>query len=332
MNTSSSVKSNTMASLNTIDESECKIELHEQSSCRTPSVINTKRPLSDSSSLSSPLHVSKKPNLENSSEAQISSPVITDPFSPSASELIDSEFQELITSTITTDSLVHNVIARIVDNALKEKFKKQEEEISFLQGVVDSLISKVNKLEAEVERQNHTSDSLEQYSRRHSVRIINSWPEQPNEDTDLKVVEMARECLNINISKEDIDRSHRVGRPRKNKPRPIIAKFVSYKTKSSIYKAKNKLKFTTGEGQKIHINEDLTKTRLSVFQKALKLKKDNLIADTWTSDGNIFVKDRSLRTHVFGKLDVYQRWENDLKAHPPLLYSEVASIGQNQQY
>ena len=106
-------------------------------------------------------------------------------------------------------------------------------------------------------------------------------------------------------------------------------KFVSNKTKSSIYKAKNKLKFTTGDGQKIHINEDLTKTRLSVFQKALKLKK-SLITDTWTSDGNVFVKERSLRTHVFSKLDVYQRWENDLKAHPPFLYSEVASIGQYQ--
>ena len=47
-------------SLNTIDESEYKIELHEQSSCRTPSVTNTKRPLTDSSSLSS----LKKPNLE----------------------------------------------------------------------------------------------------------------------------------------------------------------------------------------------------------------------------------------------------------------------------
>ena len=39
---------------------------------------------------------------------------LTDPFSPSASELIDLEFQELITSTITTDSLVHNVIALIL--------------------------------------------------------------------------------------------------------------------------------------------------------------------------------------------------------------------------
>ena len=55
----------------------------------------------------------KKPNLENSSEEEISSPVVTDPFSPSASELIDSEFQELITSTISTVSLVHNIIALI---------------------------------------------------------------------------------------------------------------------------------------------------------------------------------------------------------------------------
>ena len=75
---------------------------------------------------------------------------------------------------------------------------------------------------------------------------------------------MVNDCLNIGIDREDIDRSHRVGHPSANKPRPVIAKFISYRTKAS---------------------------RMSMFQIALKLKRDNLVTDTWTTDGNVFVKD-----------------------------------------
>ena len=91
---------------------------------------------------------------------------------------------------------------------------------------------------------------------------------------------MVKDSLDIDINEYDIDRSHRVGRPTPNRPRPIIVKFLSYKAKSSIYKARNRLKFARQTAKGFHINEDLTKTRLLMFKKALKLKKDNLISDT----------------------------------------------------
>ena len=39
-----------------------------------------------------------------------------------------------------------------------------------------------------------------------------------------------------------------------------------------------------------YINESLSKGRSSLFYKARQLKKQKLILDTWTRDGNIFVK------------------------------------------
>ena len=184
---------------------------------------NSKRQLSEGSSLSSPFPPPKRPNVREN-EFDLQSP--SDPFSPSACEVIDSNFQELIRNVLTTDSMVHDLITHIVESTVKQRTLEQEEQICYLQGMVDSLTSKVHQLEEKIEKQQVVSDHLEQYSRRHSVRIVNNWPEEPDEDTDMKVVGMVNDCLNIGIDREDIDRSHRVGRPSANKPRPVIAKFI----------------------------------------------------------------------------------------------------------
>ena len=278
---------------------------------------------SDGSSLSSFLNPHKKHNIEIESESP--SPFVEDPFSPSASELIDTKFEELIINTMTTDSFVQDLIKSMVDKAVKQRTLQQEQQICFLQGMVDSLTLKVNQLEEAAEQQKNMSDHLEQYSRRHSPRIVNTCPEETNEDTDQKVIQIVKEGLNIDISKCEIDRSHRVGRPTSDRPRPIITKFISYKTKASIYNARNRLKFT-GDGSRsrgVYINEDLTKTRLSMFKRSLKLKRDNLITETWTTDGNIFVKDRTLRTKMFTIPEDFYKWELQLRTNPPLLYSQT---------
>ena len=264
--------------------------------------VNTKRPHSDGSSLSSPLHPKKRSNFEEQDESSPSS--FTNPFSPSASEFIDSKFQELIMNVLTTDPTVQNVLSKMINNKLNQKISEQADQISFLQGMVDSLTTKVNKLEEEAERQCHASDQVEQYSR-HSVRIVNDWPEEPNEDTDQKVVDMVNQCLNIPITVNDIDRSHRVGPPSNNRTRPVITKLMSYKTKAKIFKARSKLKFAGIRARRVHINEDLTKERSSMFQRALKLKHQHFIRDTWTTDGNIFIRDCDLKTKIFNRLSEF---------------------------
>ena len=111
---------------------------------------------------------------------------------------------------------------------------------------------------------------------------------------------MTQDALNINITPEDIDRSHRVGPRKKNKsPRPIIVKFKSYRVKEKVYKAKNRIAFANRNVHMLHMHEDLTKARLSMFKKATELKKAYLILDTWTTDGNIFIRDMSATVRRF---------------------------------
>ena len=109
--------------------------------------VNTKRPHSDGSSVSSPLHPMKRQNYE------ILSPSLKDPFSPSASDVIDTSFQQLIINAIATDSLVQGLLTNMIENAVKERTQEQENRICYLQGMVDSLTVKVNKLEQEAEAQ-----------------------------------------------------------------------------------------------------------------------------------------------------------------------------------
>ena len=46
------------------------------------------------------------------------------------------------------------------------------------------------------------------------------------------------------------------------------------------------------EYRSVNINEDLTKIRNGIAYRARQLKKLKLVTDTWTIDGNIFVKIR----------------------------------------
>ena len=65
--------------------------------------------------------------------------------------------------------MVHDLITHIVESTVKQRTSQKEEQICYLQGMVDSLTSKVHQLEEKIEKQQVVSDHLEQYSRRHSV-------------------------------------------------------------------------------------------------------------------------------------------------------------------
>ena len=71
-------------------------------------------------------------------------------------------------------------------------------------------------------------DELEQYGRRENLRIYNVPEEQDENDDGEKIVLKIAKELKIELHKSDIQRAHRLGKPG-NKPRPIIARFISYK-------------------------------------------------------------------------------------------------------
>ena len=84
------------------------------------------------------------------------------------------------------------------------------------------------------------------------------------------------------LTEVEIERTHRVGKPKQNKktPRPIIIKFVRYNCRRRIFLNKKNLK-NTG----ISITESLTTKRKDMMNKA---KERFGFRNIWTLDGRIY--------------------------------------------
>ena len=111
-------------------------------------------------------------------------------------------------------------------------------------------------------------DRQEQYSRRKCL-LIRGVDEVEGEDTDKLSIKLIEEHMNQIIQPEDINRSHRLGNPKKSikaKPRPVIVKSVKYNTRNIIYRNKKVLK-----GKGISVTESLTAKRIKMLEKAREL-------------------------------------------------------------
>ena len=87
-----------------------------------------------------------------------------------------------------------------------------------------------------IQRHELKQDDLEQYSKRDNI-IINGIPETENEVTNETVINLAKD-LGVQITSQDISTSHRLGKPRNDKIRPIVAKFVRRDVRTNILKKK----------------------------------------------------------------------------------------------
>ena len=155
--------------------------------------------------------------------------------------------------------------------------KEKDEVIQNLQNDKILMEKKIENLEKKVDRQ-------EQYSRRNCI-LIHGIEEKNDENTDNVVVEMINDNLGVNITENDLDRSHRLGKKDSNrsKPRPIIVKLARYNTRSKIFYNKKKLK-----GKNISITESLTKVRMQALKEA---QEEKGFKNVWSADGRIMFKD-----------------------------------------
>ena len=139
-------------------------------------------------------------------------------------------------------------------------------------------------------------DGLEQYSRRNSLRITGIPESEGNTNTDKIVLDMCKD-IGLSLTDSDIDRSHWVGKPNGLKPRQIIVKFTSYRSRQQVYKARSRLK--ASDYKNVYINENLTKIRIKLLYDARQLLKNkhSKIDGVWSADGVILVKDTAGRIH-----------------------------------
>ena len=153
------------------------------------------------------------------------------------------------------------------DRLEKEKIIKHlEEDVTYLRGKGDDIT-------AETDRQ-------EQYSRKNCL-LIHGIPENKNENTDVLAMEVIDTKMDIKITENDIDRTHRIGKPKNNgKPRPIILKFVRYNDRKKVFFSKKLLKVSG-----VSITESLTAFRM---KKLTNARKTFGFRNVWTVDKRIF--------------------------------------------
>jgi len=183
-----------------------------------------------------------------------------------------------------TESMVQDITSGVV-NSLRD-------EVAELRAENNSLKSKVDQLKT-------AADVAEQYSRRNCLRI-SGFKESETESTDTIVLDLARE-LDVELSLEEIDRSYRVGK-KTSKARDIIVKFVSYRSRNRFYRARVRGKDTPALA-KVYVNEDLTRKRNHILYECRQLFNDELVAGTWSFDGNIFIKDKANKVHRIDKVE-----------------------------
>lgn len=122
-------------------------------------------------------------------------------------------------------------------------------------------------------------DRQEQYSRKNSIRIYDVKEEEEEAIEDL-CIKLLKEEVGVDVKASDIDIVHRVGRRDPNKPRAIILKFMSHKSKEAVMRKKR-------DAKNIKIREDLAPGIKRMFDEVSVNRRSLNIESVWTIDGRI---------------------------------------------
>ena len=109
---------------------------------------------------------------------------------------------------------------------MSEKRDKFEKDRIEKEKLINSLKQEVNFLNERVESLEKASDDHEQYFRRNCL-LIHGTEEDKDTFTDDVVVNILQDKLKLEISKKDIDRSHRIGKPSPRKKKTKNCKIRS---------------------------------------------------------------------------------------------------------
>lgn len=168
-------------------------------------------------------------------------------------------------------------------NEFIAKINELETTVAISKNVTDKLNNELSTLRARV-------DDNEQRNRNFCL-LLHGIEELPNESkTDETVLAVINNDLGVNITIDDIERSHRLGpkntqrilRSKHDRPRPIIFRFSSLRKRNEVFNNKRKLK-----GKRISLTENLTKDRYDLYQAAVKKLGKGIV---WTVEGRITTK------------------------------------------
>ena len=95
---------------------------------------------------------------------------------------------------------------------LEKEIKKKNEKVNQLEKIIENLVEQQKSLSSEI-------DDLEQYSRRNCL-VLHGVNESNNENTNEIIIKTFSEELGVEIKEDDLDRSHRLGKPKRKDNKP----------------------------------------------------------------------------------------------------------------
>ena len=201
-------------------------------------------------------------------------------------------------------TLLKDVIDELVEQRVKIEVDPLKKELAFVKSSLAALQNEVK----EVSLQN---DELEQYSRRSCLRV-SGIAETENENVKEVVLDMASR-FGVGIIPQDIDRAHRIGKPRppvqgsngsvhkkQNNSREIIIKFTNSAARLNMLKSRATLR---NQNARVYINEDLTQKRKSLAYECRQLKTKKSINNTWVYNGKVYVEDKFNKRILISSLE-----------------------------
>lgn len=189
------------------------------------------------------------------------------------------------------------------------------------------------ELKSSVTMLNRELNTQAQYQLRNEIEIA-GLPEAVNENLHHTVLLLSKK-VGVDLDDRDIDWVTRVG-PKKspstsedkpNFPRPVVVRLLRRAKRDQLTKAaKSRRNLTSadveipGPALKVFINERLTKTNRLLFRDARALSKGKGFAHCWSTNGNIYVRQRE------GKPAKQIACQDDLER----VFKDTASMSSNK--
>ena len=202
---------------------------------------------------------------------------------------------------------------------IAEREQKAREDVGSLQEVVTKQQKIIVEYRDKLDIMNQHLDSLEQYSRRNSIRITGLGLSAGPLDMQT-VVNAINQHIKLPepVTATEIDRAHLVG-VQSSGDRPLLVKFATYTSKSRVLKEKSQLR-----GTSVFLSEDLTKRRAMLLWHCRQARKAGTITQCWTHDGTVLVKKDGTTTRIQCTNDLWKvvtvrptsNNENDQANHP----------------
>ncbi len=152
------------------------------------------------------------------------------------------------------------------------------------------------------------------------VQIVGA-PELPedldgDEEKEMQmIVKLAKEKMNITLKKDNIEKIHRLGKRKLEKPRDLVIRFRNNITRNQFYRKRKETSNNSDPQKNIYINDHLTEYRRNLFYTARQLVKRKKVFAAWSQHGNILIRktegDQVIQLHSHEHLAELQLLDRD---------------------